>query len=924
MKYIDCISALLPSFIIIILCSSSAPAQLTVQDPTVYGTKPGYIDQSTLILEPHGAFVEESLFLKYSDHGQYAGNQNIEIVQRFTLPEGAVVNNMWLWIGDTMVEASMFSTWTARHIYDSIVVRRHDPGFLAKNGSMYEFHIYPLVSGQFRETMLNFIVPTQWIGDSGSAELPFAVLNGNNAALKPVHILFRESQDVWGSPFVRELPRLSYQRTFDSAGYNYREFDIPDVSSFSDLSVGFQTGFVNGLFATAAYRQGDSSYFQIGIDPGSFNITRSDTGAMSVIIGLDLSGSSNNAISSLVPQIDDVLHRSLRPIDRFRLIVAGGDTVAQVSGWQQAHSPTIDTVLGEFATSMLAGRISKTWKPTIVYCDNNSQTIWRFPSLDGLANIKSFSNIVNASSAFSIADIVASYDHGFESTAQTNANLPVLFDQIDSLFSRGGRFLGYFDHNRPAGDKIEPHYINGLTEKYPAANQTLFAQPNGNIGNQFPSSITLNSVNYLTYNDPDVKVELANSNGEAAVISKRIGNGLLVVSGVWSFVDDGALKQMMAVPLLGVSQWKQGAQLVRPLLDDIRTILNQDSVKEVLFFSNADSVISKTDALSWVSNYLAGISGEKPIFNTINLLDGILFVPPYVSENGTDYYGAGYLSNALSEATGGLHFETHLKSWNSISGALTYSTLAKMDSLKVAVSADAGSGTLFEIREVSPEPNDRARPRFFIGASSAKVKLDFNVGALFESVNTVMEEPTTAFITIDTTGRMPVVASMLGWQELQDLFAHSSGDTSAIVSLALNYNLLCDYTALIALEPKTNTPGSNDNNSGTNSGTRVGAVTKKPDSLVFAAYPNPFNPQTTFYLNLRGLSEVKIVVYNLLGQQVRIFTLSATQGIVKILWDGKDSRGKVVATGIYFAQAIITETTTGLIFRKVLKLSMLK
>jgi hypothetical protein len=924
MKFIPRVSAVLPLFIVT-LGSSSALAQLSVQDPTVYGTKPGYIDQSIIVLEPHGAFVEESLYLKYSDHDQYSGNNNIEIVHRFTLPEGAVVNNMWLWIGDTLVEAKMFSTWTARHIYDSIVVRRHDPAFLAKNGNMYEFHVYPLISGRFRETKLDFIVPTQWIGDSGSAELPLALLKGNSAAAKPVQILFREREDIWGSPFVRGFFRQTSQRTFDSAGYIYREFDIPDVSSLSELSVSFQTAFVNGLFATASYRQGDSSYFQIGIDPSSFNVTRSDTDAISAIVGLDLSGSLNNSISSVIPEIRNVIHRALRPIDRFRLVVAGDDTVARISGWQQANSPTIDTVFSDFATSVLAGRISKTWKPTIVYCDAHSQTIWRFSSLDILANIKSYQNIVDASNAFSTADIVASYDHGFESSSQTNANLPMLFARIDSLFSRGGRFLGYFDHNRPSGEKIETHYINGLTEKYPAPTQTLFAQPNGNIGNLFPSSITLNSVNYLTYSDPDVKVELANNQGEAAVISKRIGNGLLVVSGVWSFVDDGALKQMMAVPLLGVSQGNQGTQMVKPLLNDIRTLLNQDSVKEVMFFSNADSLISKTDATSWVNIYLSGIAGGKPVFNTVNLLNGNVFIPPYISENGTDYYGAGYLSNYLSDATGGLHFETHLKSWNSISGELTFSNLAKIDSLHVSVIADDGSGSLFQVREVSPEPNDAARPRFFIGASSAKVKLDFSVGALFKNPSLVKVLPTTAFITVDTTGRMPVIAAMLGWEDLKDLFSRSSSDTSAIVKLALNYNLLCDYTALIALEPKTDTPGSNsDDNGGTNSGTPVVEKTQKPDSLAFAAYPNPFNPQTTFYISLRGLSEVKIIIYNLLGQQVRIFTLSASQGTIKILWDGKDSKGRTVATGIYFARAVITEKTTGLRFQKVLKLSMVK
>lgn len=922
MKLGNRIDVLTTFFISVFVCSS-ALAQLTVQDPTIYGTKSGYIDNATVVVEPHGAFVEQSLYLQYSDHNQYPGNQNIEIVQRFTLPDGAVVDNLWLWIGDTLVEAKMFSTWTARHIYDSIVVRKHDPAFLAKNGNTYELHIYPLVSGQSRRTRIDFIVPTRWLGNTGFAELPFALLSGNNAQTKPLKILFRERENIWGTPSVRELPQLASRPVVNSAGYKYSEFDIPDISPLPSLSVEFHTDFNNGLFAATSYRGGDSSYFQIGVDPGSYNVIRSDTGAMSTIVGLDLSGNSIDDVASLIPKVGAVLHHALRPIDRFRLVVAGNGTITNVSDWRQADSTSIDAVLGDFAASSLATKISSRRKLKIVFCDDNAGQIWNFPSLAGIAYIDSFTNIVSASTSFGSADIIASYDHGFESAIQTNENLSMLFPKIDSLFYRGGRFVGYFDHNRPGSEKIETHYVNGLTENYPAASQTLYAQPGGNIGSQFPPSITVNSVNYLTFDDPGVKVELANSKGEAAVISKRIGNGLLVVSGIWSFQDDGALKQTIAVPLLGISQLFQGPQLVKPLLDNIRTVLNQTAVKEVLLFSNSDSVVSKTDASNWASSYLTGISGQKPVFHTINLLDGSRYVPPYVSENGTDYYGAGYLQYCLSKATGGLHFETHLKSWDFISGTLTYSKLARMDSLKVSITADAGAGSLIGMREVDPEPNDAARPKFFIGITDAKQNVSFDVKAAFQGSAQVINRQDTSFIAIDTTRKIPIIAEILGWEELNDLFNNSSLDTSTIVNLALRYNLLCDYTALIALEPKTETPGSNGDNGGEGN-TPVLQTPQKPDTVLFGAYPNPFNPTTTFYLSLRAPSEVKIVIYNLLGQKVRTLTLSSGPGTTTIVWDGRDSAGRMVASGVYFARAIIVERSSSAVYQRVLKLLMLK
>lgn len=148
----------------------------------------------------------------------------------------------------------MFPTWTARQIYDSIVVRKHDPAFLAKNGSTYELHIYPLISGQTRKTRINYIVPTQWLGDTGIAQLPYAMLSGNNAQTRPVQIVFKEKENVWGTPSIHELPLLVSKPVLDSAGYSYYEFDIQDITPLTSLSLEYHTAFNNGLFASTSYR----------------------------------------------------------------------------------------------------------------------------------------------------------------------------------------------------------------------------------------------------------------------------------------------------------------------------------------------------------------------------------------------------------------------------------------------------------------------------------------------------------------------------------------------------------------------------------------------------------------------------------------------------------------------------------------------
>ncbi|MDD2331631.1 MAG: T9SS type A sorting domain-containing protein, partial [Candidatus Cloacimonetes bacterium] len=67
------------------------------------------------------------------------------------------------------------------------------------------------------------------------------------------------------------------------------------------------------------------------------------------------------------------------------------------------------------------------------------------------------------------------------------------------------------------------------------------------------------------------------------------------------------------------------------------------------------------------------------------------------------------------------------------------------------------------------------------------------------------------------------------------------------------------------------------------------------------AYPNPFNPQTNIRYSLKDAGQVQIEIFNLKGQKIRSFSNNhATAGFYSQMWDGKDTQGQVVGSGIYF------------------------
>jgi len=66
-------------------------------------------------------------------------------------------------------------------------------------------------------------------------------------------------------------------------------------------------------------------------------------------------------------------------------------------------------------------------------------------------------------------------------------------------------------------------------------------------------------------------------------------------------------------------------------------------------------------------------------------------------------------------------------------------------------------------------------------------------------------------------------------------------------------------------------------------------------------YPNPFNPRTEIHFTLPSAGHVKLEIFNIVGQKVTtIIDGSLSAGNHTIQWDGNDSYGRQVATGIYF------------------------
>ncbi|MGE5498474.1 MAG: FlgD immunoglobulin-like domain containing protein [Syntrophothermus sp.] len=112
--------------------------------------------------------------------------------------------------------------------------------------------------------------------------------------------------------------------------------------------------------------------------------------------------------------------------------------------------------------------------------------------------------------------------------------------------------------------------------------------------------------------------------------------------------------------------------------------------------------------------------------------------------------------------------------------------------------------------------------------------------------------------------------------------------------------------------PKTSpayTGGTDGKPVGAQRWSQVTAVEKVPSGIISSYtldqnYPNPFNPSTKITYAVPENAIVTLSIYNSLGQEIARLINGSSQnsGRYSVTWNGKDSFGRSVSSGIYFYQ----------------------
>lgn len=162
-----------------------------------------------------------------------------------------------------------------------------------------------------------------------------------------------------------------------------------------------------------------------------------------------------------------------------------------------------------------------------------------------------------------------------------------------------------------------------------------------------------------------------------------------------------------------------------------------------------------------------------------------------------------------------------------------------------------------------------------------------------------------ALLTLSNTGGMSLTYSLeesVDWLSLNPVAGTIAGGASDEIDLTFDTNglLAGDYTCDITIndDREITLVPINLTVIGTGTSSNIPGM----ETALLGNHPNPFNPSTTIKFNLQNQSAVKLGIYNLKGQRVKILIdEEQTAGLHQIEWNGLDDNGNAVASGVYFS-----------------------
>lgn len=342
-------------FTILSLSTLQAYNNISVLNPQQqWQQEQGTIEEASFTIHPRGIYMEIGMYLTVSARSTYFEEEqglNLEAILDFDLPEGAIVHDSWLWIGEDIIRAKILDKWTAANIYEEIVGRNQDPSILFKQGStQYQLRIFPMEADSTRRVKITYLMPADFTAENISVNLPIALLKKSNVPLEKIQIQ-AYLEDDWKSPQIIQLPQTQF---VSGVHPNLGEYQLTTIllKDVNTLDFALKSPMEEGLYFTQ-FQKDEENFYQLAFLPSEVFSVASDIPTKMAVMLDFVSSNSSTSVDRMLSEMQTLLKRHLASTDSFNIITSNPGNPLYSEIWMSADDATISEVFKNISTTTL-------------------------------------------------------------------------------------------------------------------------------------------------------------------------------------------------------------------------------------------------------------------------------------------------------------------------------------------------------------------------------------------------------------------------------------------------------------------------------------------------------------------------------------------------------------------------------------------